>query len=131
MNQVVLIESISEYSKALADDLKEYGLSVVSFASEKEYFKSPFYRQIGIILIGLSPTSDGIEMTGRIREFDQISPIILISEDYSEKTEIEASAAGVDFYFKKSFGRKILKLVVRNNHRRICALIEECMKEFQ
>ncbi len=93
------------------------------------YFDSDVHKSIqketpDLIILGSSPSSvsDELNIVRKIREFDRRLPVIMITNNNSEKQAVDAFRMGVKDYFKYTFNKDELmdriKRCLANGNRR-------------
>ncbi len=104
MGLILLIEDEPQMRRFLRVTLQSHGYRLAEASSGSEGLMEATTRNPDVVLLDLGlPDMDGIEVTGRLREWSEV-PIIVISAREQEEDKIRALDAGADDYLTKPFG---------------------------
>ena len=120
---ILLIEDEPQMRRFLRITLQTQGYRLVESATAQDGLVQATTRNPDVVLLDLGlPDLDGLEVTKRLREWNQ-TPIIVISAREQEQDKVKALDAGADDYLTKPFNasellariRVALRHAVRNN----------------
>jgi two-component system KDP operon response regulator KdpE len=101
---MLLIEDEPQMRRFLRITLQAQGYRLIESGTGEEGLKQAATRNPDIVLLDIGlPDIDGIEVTKRLREWNEV-PIIIISAREQEEDKIRALDAGADDYLTKPFG---------------------------
>jgi two-component system KDP operon response regulator KdpE len=110
---ILLIEDEPQMRRFLRVTLQSHGYRLIEAASGQEGLMQATTRSPDVLLLDLGlPDMDGIEITGKIREWSEV-PIIVISAREQEMDKVKALDAGADDYLTKPFGADELLARIR------------------
>ncbi len=110
---ILLIEDDTQMQRLLRIILQGHGYRLVESSTGQEGIMQAATRAPDIILLDLGlPDIDGLEVTRRLREWSDVS-IIVISAREQEMDKIKALDAGADDYLTKPFGAGELMARIR------------------
>jgi two-component system KDP operon response regulator KdpE len=120
---ILLIEDEPQMRRFLRVTLQSHGYRLAEASSGREGLKEATTRNPDVVLLDLGlPDMDGIDVTGRLREWSEV-PIIVISAREQEEDKVRALDAGADDYLTKPFGAGELLARIR------VALRHEALKQ--
>ena len=115
---VLLIEDEPQMLRFLRPALQGNGYRLVEATTGKDGLTQASTRSPDVVLLDLGlPDMDGLEVTGRLREWSQV-PIVVISARGREDDKVAALDAGADDYVTKPFGVRELLARLRVALRR-------------
>jgi two-component system KDP operon response regulator KdpE len=123
---ILLIEDEPQMRRFLRITLQTQGYRLIESATAQDGLMQATTRNPDVVLLDLGlPDLDGLEVTKRLREWNQ-TPIIVISAREQEQDKVKALDAGADDYLTKPFNasellariRVALRHAVRNNSDR-------------
>jgi two-component system, OmpR family, KDP operon response regulator KdpE len=101
---ILLIEDEPQMRRFLRVTLQAHGYQLIESATGEEGLLQIATRNPDVVLLDLGlPDIDGIEVTRRLREWSQVSVIVLSARE-QEEDKIRALDAGADDYLTKPFG---------------------------
>lgn len=101
---ILLIEDEPQMRRFLRITLQGHGYRLIEATTGQDGLIQAATRNPDVILLDLGlPDIDGLEVTGKIREWSRI-PIIVLSAREQEEDKIRALDAGADDYLTKPFG---------------------------
>lgn len=115
---VLVVDDHESMRQGLCDICTDLGHEVDSVTSGEEAIERVREKDYGLVLMDYSmPGISGIEATKKIREFDQETPIYLVSaEDFSrESDQRHLKEAGITGYIEKT----------TPIHKKIAAVLKE------
>lgn len=120
MDSVVIIED-NLYQREMLETIvaKELGLRTHLYASAEHFFNSDLNHSNCTYLIDWNlPGIQGPDIVRTIRKKDEISPIFMVSANFSDESVIEGVEAGADDYFIKPYSPILLvKKIIRARKR--------------
>jgi two-component system, OmpR family, KDP operon response regulator KdpE len=120
---ILLIEDEPQMRRFLRITLQTQGYRLIESATAQDGLVQATTRNPDVVLLDLGlPDLDGLEVTKRLREWNQ-TPIIVISAREQEQDKVKALDAGADDYLTKPFNasellariRVALRHAARNN----------------
>jgi len=110
---ILLIEDEPQMRRFLRVTLQSQGYRLIEAETGRDGLVQAAGRQPAVILLDLGlPDMDGLEVTGKLREWT-ITPIIVISAREQERDKVRALDAGADDYLTKPFGADELLARIR------------------
>src|SRR5512146_1422229 len=110
---ILLIEDEQQMRRFLRITLQSQGYRLIETSTAKEGLLQAASRNPDVVLLDLGlPDMDGLEVTGRLREWAQ-TPIIVISAREQEQDKVKALDAGADDYLTKPFSAGELMARIR------------------
>ncbi|HEY2824137.1 MAG TPA: response regulator [Gemmatimonadales bacterium] len=101
---ILLIEDEPQMRRFLRTALESHGYRMVEAPTAREGLAHAAARSPDAVLLDLGlPDADGVELTGRLREWTDM-PVIVISARGREEDKVAALDAGADDYLTKPFG---------------------------
>lgn len=102
--KILIVEDEDNLSKLLKDAMADFFFSVIVAKDGEEGFMKFKATKPDIIITDIMmPNCDGLEMTKKIKEVDELIPIIVLSA-YSDKEKLlKAIDIGINKYFIKPF----------------------------
>ena len=101
---ILVIEDEPQMRRFLRTALETHGYRVVETSTMREGLAHAAARSPDCVLLDLGlPDGDGVELTGRLREWTDM-PVIVISARGREEDKVRALDAGADDYLTKPFG---------------------------
>ncbi len=110
-NTVLVVEDDKKLRETVSDFLSQNEFNVISAADGETALKiyNKNKEKIDIILLdGMLPKIDGIDVLKKIRKNDNV-PIIMISARESESDQLQGYYTGADYYITKPFLLSVLK----------------------
>jgi two-component system KDP operon response regulator KdpE len=102
--RILICDDEPQILRALRVILRDAGYEAVPASSGEEALDLASVRPPEAAIVDLMlPDIDGVEVTGRLREWSQM-PIIVLSAVGEEDAKVRALAAGADDYVTKPFG---------------------------
>lgn len=102
--RILVVDDETPIRRYLRAALGAQGLTVYESATGEEALQAVLSHRPDIIILDLGlPDINGIEVTRRLREWNQ-TPIIILSVREAEQDKIAALDAGADDYLTKPFG---------------------------
>lgn len=118
---ILLIEDERQMRRFLRVSLNANGYELIEAETAEEGMTLAASHNPDLVLLDLGlPDVDGLEVTGRLREWTHV-PIIVISARGQEEDKIKALDAGADDYLTKPFGVGELLARIRVALRRASA----------
>jgi two-component system KDP operon response regulator KdpE len=119
--RVLICDDEMHILRALRVVLKDAGFEVVATANGEEALDAAAVHPPAAAIIDLLlPDMDGVEVTGRLREWSEL-PIIVLSAVGEEEQKVRALEAGADDYVTKPFSPPELIARLRAALRRVPA----------
>lgn len=116
VKNICVVEDEVEIAEVLKSFFESGGYHVSLFKSAEEFYKGKRKGFKGIYLIDWNlPGDDGLNIIAKIREYDQVSPIFMISAFNDPDQIVEGLSAGADDYITKPFNLDELNLRVENS----------------
>ncbi|MBI4633316.1 MAG: response regulator [Deltaproteobacteria bacterium] len=115
---ILLIEDEPQMRRFLRITLESQGYRLVEAATAREGLMQAATRNPDVVLLDLGlPDLDGLEVTGKLREWTQ-TPIIVISAREQEHDKVRTLDAGADDYLTKPFnaGELLARIRVALRH---------------
>jgi two-component system KDP operon response regulator KdpE len=110
---ILLIEDEPQMRRFLRITLQSHGYRLVESETGSDGLLQAASRNPDVVLLDLGlPDMDGLEVTGRLREWAQ-TPIIVISAREQEQDKVKALDAGADDYLTKPFNANELLARIR------------------
>ena len=101
---VLVIEDEPQMLRFLRPALEGHGYRMIEATTGRDGITQASTRSPDVVLLDLGlPDLDGLEVTGRIREWSRV-PIVVISARGREDDKVAALDAGADDYVTKPFG---------------------------
>ena len=101
---VLVIEDEPQMLRFLKPALEGHGYRMIEATTGRDGLTQASTRSPDLVLLDLGlPDVDGLEVTGRIREWSRV-PIVVISARGREDDKVAALDAGADDYVTKPFG---------------------------
>jgi two-component system KDP operon response regulator KdpE len=101
---VLVIEDEPQMLRFLRPALEGHGYRMIEATTGRDGITQASTRSPDLVLLDLGlPDLDGLEVTGRIREWSRV-PIVVISARGREDDKVAALDAGADDYVTKPFG---------------------------
>ena len=101
---VLVIEDEPQMLRFLRPALEGHGYRMIEATTGRDGITQASTRSPDVVLLDLGlPDVDGLEVTGRIREWSRV-PIVVISARGREEDKVAALDAGADDYVTKPFG---------------------------
>src|SRR5512144_1618206 len=115
---ILLIEDEPQMRRFLRITLQSHGYRLVESETGSDGLLQAASRNPDVVLLDLGlPDMDGLEVTGRLREWAS-TPIIVISAREQEQDKVKALDAGADDYLTKPFsaGELLARIRVALRH---------------
>ena len=115
---ILLIEDEPQMRRFLRITLQTQGYRLIESATAQDGLMQATTRNPDVVLLDLGlPDLDGLEVTKRLREWNQ-TPIIVISAREQEQDKVKALDAGADDYLTKPFnaGELLARIRVALRH---------------
>jgi two-component system KDP operon response regulator KdpE len=110
---ILLIEDEPQMRRFLRVSLQSQGYRLIEAETGEDGLAQVASRKPAVILLDLGlPDMDGLEVTGKLREWTT-TPIIVISAREQERDKVRALDAGADDYLTKPFGADELLARIR------------------
>jgi two-component system KDP operon response regulator KdpE len=110
---ILLIEDEPQMRRFLRITLQTQGYRLIESATARDGLLQATTRNPDVVLLDLGlPDLDGLEVTKRLREWNQ-TPIIVISAREQEQDKVKALDAGADDYLTKPFSASELLARIR------------------
>jgi len=110
---ILLIEDEPQMRRFLRITLQIQGYRLIESATARDGLMQATTRNPDVVLLDLGlPDLDGLEVTKRLREWNQ-TPIIVISAREQEQDKVKALDAGADDYLTKPFNASELLARIR------------------
>jgi len=110
---ILLIEDEPQMRRFLRITLQTQGYRLIESATARDGLMQATTRNPDVVLLDLGlPDLDGLEVTKRLREWNQ-TPIIVISAREQEQDKVKALDAGADDYLTKPFNASELLARIR------------------
>jgi len=110
---LLLIEDEPQMRRFLRVSLQSQGYRLIEAETGEDGLAQVASRKPAVILLDLGlPDMDGLEVTGKLREWTT-TPIIVISAREQERDKVRALDAGADDYLTKPFGADELLARIR------------------
>lgn len=130
INNLVIIDDDPIITEMLADMAKvELNVPAETFSSAEEFFSRKNKPQNCVYLVdwNLPGKIQGPEIIKKIRLYDRISPVFMISGNNDSKQIIEGLRSGADDYLVKPFMSDELLEKIRNASMRTIAITDNMM----
>lgn len=129
MNTVVIIEDDREQREMLNLIVSsELGLKTYLYSSAEEFFNSSIKHAGCIYLIDWNlPGIQGPGIIRTIRERDEISPIFMISANFTEESKEKGIEAGADVYLTKPYTPRFLVQNILRAQKRYSAIKKDLL----
>jgi DNA-binding response OmpR family regulator len=102
--KILIVEDEKRLAQLLKDAINDYFFSVIIAKDGKEGLKKfKSFKPDIVITDIMMPFCDGLEMTQKIKEFDEITPIIILSAHSDKEKLLKAIDIGINKYFIKPF----------------------------
>lgn len=116
---ILLVEDDASLRMVIRETLEIEGFTVFTASDGIEGLKIFFSEKTDIVIADIMlPRLDGIEMVGRIRQRNQLTPIIFLTAKSSVESVVEGFQAGADDYLRKPFSMKELIVRIKALHHR-------------
>lgn len=111
-NKILIVEDDSTLSMIISETLQREGFDTISAANGEEGLRRFFRHNPDIVVADvMMPRMDGFEMARKIRQSNQIIPILFLTAKSEIDDIVEGFELGGNDYLKKPF--KMLELIVR------------------
>lgn len=102
--KILIVEDEKRLAQLLKDAINDYFFSVIIAKDGKEGLKKfKSFKPDIVITDIMMPLCDGLEMTQKIKEFDELTPIIILSAHSDKEKLLKAIDIGINKYFIKPF----------------------------
>jgi|TARA_R110002033_G_scaffold802_1_gene7669 DNA-binding response OmpR family regulator len=102
--KILIVEDEKRLAQLLKDAINDYFFSVIIAKDGKEGLKKfKSFKPDIVITDIMMPLCDGLEMTQKIKEFDELTPIIILSAHSDKDKLLKAIDIGINKYFIKPF----------------------------
>ncbi len=102
--KILIVEDEKRLAQLLKDAINDYFFSVIIAKDGKEGLKKfKSFKPDIVITDIMMPLCDGLEMTQKIKEFDEVTPIIILSAHSDKEKLLKAIDTGINKYFIKPF----------------------------
>jgi two-component system response regulator VicR len=129
---VLIVDDEKNIVDILSYNLKEEGYEILTAYDGKAALTQYALKRPDLILLDLMlPLVDGFEVCRRIRDNDNITPIIMLTAREEETDKVFGLDLGADDYITKPFSVKELKARVKANIRRTAIQAEELADDKQ
>ena len=117
MAHLLLLEDDTLFTEALIPYLRLHGYDVDWIKSEEEVLEFSYQNDYFLYLFNLSTLENGLEILRSLREADDVTPTIIISNNMETDCLTKAFIAGADDYMKKPFDLEelLVRIQVRTN----------------
>jgi len=123
---VLIVDDEKNIVDILSFNLKKEGFEIISaYDGEAALAQHSLKRPDLILLDVMLPLLDGFEVCRRIRETDNITPIIMLTAREEETDKVLGLDLGADDYITKPFSVRELQARIRANMRRTGSHTEE------
>ena len=113
MTTILIIDDEKNMRWALEKALRPAGYHTLSAADGSEGLKLAAAENPDLVLLDLRmPGMDGLEVLGKLKEFNPRLPVIMITAHGTMETAIEAMKAGAYDYISKPFDIEEMKLTI-------------------
>lgn len=108
---VLLVEEDSSLVLVMQNNLQEAGFNVTAFGNGEEALERFPQNKFNICILAINlPVMDGFTLAKKIREADELIPIIFLSANHREENKLKGFVQGSDSYLLKPFSIKELIL---------------------
>ena len=115
MEKILVVEDDPAHLMGLEDNLKFAGYEVSTARSGREALTVLKQEKFDLVILDIMlPYIDGFEVCKRFREWDDETPIIMLTAKTQERDRVQGLDIGADDYITKPFDLEELKLRVKN-----------------
>ena len=117
MANLLLLEDDTLFAKSLIHYFRLHDYDVDWTQSEEEVFNLSYQNNYCLYLFNLNKLENSLDILRSLREADDLTPIIIISDKIETKCLIKAFIAGANDYLKKPFDLEelLIRIQVRTN----------------
>jgi PAS domain S-box-containing protein len=111
---VLIVDDEPDICMALGDFLKHAGYAVRTVHSGQNALREVEGGQIGVVILDLGlPDMNGLDVLRRVKKFDPLLPVIVLSASTQESHTVEALHCGAFTYLTKPYNSYELKFALR------------------
>lgn len=131
-SKILLAEDDSNLSFVIKDNLVEAGYEVISCLNGELAWKEFQQTNFDLVLLDVNiPICDGYSLSRKIRQSNDLVPIIFLTAKGMEEDKLKGFAAGADDYITKPFSMKELIMRMEVFLRRTKKLRSDLKEEFR
>lgn len=112
--RILLVDDAIEFQMLVSRFLEEVGVEVVMASNGEEGVERALQGEFALILMDIRmPVMDGLSATRKLREQHNMTPVVMLAADQSEKVEKEAREAGAYGAIAKPVTKQALQNLVK------------------